>query len=156
MTSKQGKGEPNPNWIPAANDIARRAAKKIDGDPGGMIGDILNKPMTAHFIGGCPIGDSPDIGVVDPYQRLYGHPGLHVIDGSTITANLGVNPSLTITAQSERAIAFWPNNGDEDRRPKLGSAYRRIAPVAPRHPAVPETAPAALRLPTMSVPRTPN
>ena len=156
MTSKQGRGEPNPNWIPAANDIARRAAKKIDGDPGGMIGDILNKPMTAHFIGGCPIGDSPDTGVVDPYQRLYGHPGLHVIDGSTITANLGVNPSLTITAQSERAIAFWPNNGDEDRRPKLGSAYRRIAPVAPRHPAVPETAPAALRLPTMSVSRTPN
>jgi cholesterol oxidase len=155
MTSKQGRGEPNPNWIPVANDIARRAAKKIDGDPGGMVGDILNKPMTAHFIGGCPIGDSPDAGVVDPYQRLYGHPGLHVIDGSTITANLGVNPSLTITAQSERAIAFWPNNGDEDQRPELGSEYRRIAPVTPRHPAVPDTAPAALRLPTMSVSRRP-
>ena len=156
MTSRQGKGEPNPTWIPAANDIARRAAKKIDGDPGGTIGDILNKPMTAHFIGGCPIGDSPDTGVVDPYQRLYGHPGLHVIDGSTVTANLGVNPSLTITAQSERAIAFWPNKGDEDKRPKLGSEYRRIAPVAPRHPAVPETAPAALRLPIVAVARTPN
>jgi cholesterol oxidase len=92
--------------------------------------------------------------VVGPYQRLYGHPGLHVIDGSTITANLGVSPALTITAQSERAIAFWLHEGDEDQRPRLGSTYRRIAPVAPRRPAVPEAAPAALRLPVVAVSRT--
>ena len=69
--------------------------------------------------------------MVDPYQRVYGHPGLHVADGSAITANLGVNPSLTITAQAERAMAFWPNKGEADPRPALGSPYVRIEPVAP-------------------------
>jgi cholesterol oxidase len=64
---------------------------------------------------------------------------------------LGVNPSLTITAQAERAMAFWPNRGEPDPRPPLGTAYRPIAPVAPARPAVPVTAPAALRLPVVSV-----
>ena len=89
--------------------------------------------------------------MIDPYQRMYGHPGLHVVDGSAISANLGVNPSLTITAQAERAMAFWPNKGEADPRPALGTPYQRIAPVAPAHPAVPEAAPGALRLPIVSV-----
>jgi len=101
--------------------------------------------MTAHFIGGCAIGDGPEAGVVDPYLRVYGHPGLHVVDGSAISANLGVNPSLTITAQAERAMALWPNRGEADPRPALGAAYQRLAPVEPRSPAVPSSAPAALR-----------
>ena len=146
MTTRQGGGEPNPNWIPVANDITRRAAAKIDGDPRGSYFDLVNRPLTAHFIGGCPIGDSPATGVVDSYQRLYGYPGLHVIDGSTITANLGVNPALTITAQSERAVALWPNKGEPDPRPPLGSSYQRVSPVGPRNPIVPQNAPAALRL----------
>lgn len=146
MTSRQGRGQPNPNWIPAANDIARRVADKIDGDPRGLYGDVVNRPETAHFIGGCPIGDSSETGVVDPYQRLYGYPGLHVIDGSTITANLGANPALTITALSERAVALWPNKGEPDPRPPLGAAYQRLSPVAPHNPIVPESAPGALRL----------
>ncbi len=146
MTSRQGVGAPPPNWIPAANDVARRAAAKLDGDPRGYYLDILNRPTTYHFIGGCPIGDSPATGVVDPYQRLYGYPGLHVIDGSTIAANLGVNPALTITAQSERAVALWPNKGERDPRPPVGAAYQRLSPVAPRTPIVPANAPAALRL----------
>ena len=100
--------------------------------------------MTAHFIGGCPIGDSPSTGVIDPYHRLYGYPGLHVVDGSTLTANLGVNPSLTITAQAERAMALWPNRGEHDPRPPLGAPYRRIDPVLPVSPVVPADAPAAL------------
>jgi cholesterol oxidase len=107
-------------------------------------------PLTAHFIGGCTIGDSAETGVVDAYQRVYGHPGLHIADGSAISANLGVNPSLTITAQAERAMALWPNAGDADPRPALGSSYRRISPVAPAHPIVPEDAPAALRLPIVA------
>ncbi len=74
-------------------------------------------PLTAHFIGGCAIGDSSETGVIDPYQRVFGHPGLHVADGSAVTANLGVNPSLTITAQAERAMSFWPNKGEDDPRP---------------------------------------
>ena len=100
-------------------------------------------PLTAHFIGGCTIGDSPETGVVDAYQRMYGHPGLHVVDGSAISANLGVNPSLTITAQAERAMAFWPNKGEPDERPALGAAYAQVAPVEPKNPVVPVEAPAA-------------
>ncbi|KKB99055.1 GMC oxidoreductase [Mycolicibacter arupensis] len=147
MTAKQGVGEPNPDWIPTAHDVARRMADKVGGIAGGTYLDALNIPLTAHFIGGCPIGDSAQSGVIDPYQRAYGHPGLHVVDGSAITANLGVNPSFTITAQAERAMALWPNNGEPDSRPPLGEPYRRIAPVRPLHPAVPESAPGALRLP---------
>ncbi len=104
----------------------------------------MNIPMTAHFIGGCVIGDSPATGVIDPYHRLYGHPGLHVVDGSTLTANLGVNPSLSITAQAERAMAMWPNRGERDARPPLGAPYRPVPAVAPHSPAVPPRAPAAL------------
>jgi cholesterol oxidase len=112
-----------------------------------VIGDPFDVPLTAHFLGGCAIGDSPATGVVDAYQRLYGYDGLHVVDGAAVSANLGVNPSLTITAQAERAMALWPNKGGPDPRPPLGSPYALVAPVAPLHPAVPDSAPGALRLP---------
>jgi cholesterol oxidase len=147
MTTKQGIGEPNPVWIPAGHDVARRIADKIDAIPGGAWPDLANIPLTGHFIGGCPIGTSQETGVVDPYHRLFGHEGLHVVDGSTISANLGVNPALTITAQAERAMALWPNKGETDRRPPLGAPYERLNPVRPRNPVVPSAAPAALRLP---------
>ena len=146
MSTKQGQGQPNPVWIPAGNDIARRVADKIDGVPQGSWTEMANIPITGHFIGGCAIGDSPETGVVDPYQRMYGYEGLHVVDGSTISANLGVNPSLTITAQSERAMSLWPNKGEVDVRPPLGAPYRRLDPIAPQHPVVPGDAPGALRL----------
>jgi cholesterol oxidase len=151
LTSKQGYGEPNPTWIPAGNEAARRMADVMGGTAGGTIGEPFNRPMTAHFIGGCTIGDSPQTGVVDPWQRLYVHAGLHVVDGSAISANLGVNPSLTITAQAERAMAFWPNKGEADPRPELGSTYRQVAPVQPKNPVVPDAAPGALRLPIVGV-----
>ena len=146
LLTKQGTGEPNPTWIPIAHDIAKRFAKKIDGDAHGSFTDPFNIPGTAHYIGGCVIGTSPEAGVVDPYQRVFGYPGLHIADGSAITANLGVNPSLTITAQAERAMSFWPNKGDADPRPALGESYRRLDPVMPKLPAVPQAAPGALRL----------
>ncbi|MGH1563546.1 GMC family oxidoreductase N-terminal domain-containing protein [Mumia sp. DW29H23] len=151
LTSEQGQGEPNPSWIPKANEAVRRTAEKVDGWPGGTIGEPFNIPLTAHFIGGCAIGDSPSTGVIDPYHRLYGHDGLHVVDGAAISANLGVNPSLTITAQAERAMAFWPNKGEEDTRPATGEAYARLPAVAPKNPVVPADAPAALRLPIVGV-----
>lgn len=151
LTSRQGHGEPNPSWIPVANATVRLMAQVVGGRPGGSIGEPFGRPMTAHFIGGCVIGDSADTGVVDPYQRVYGHPGLHVLDGSAISANLGTNPSLTITAQAERATALWPNKGDADTRPSLGAAYQRLSPVAPRSPAVPADAAAALRLPIVAI-----
>ena len=108
-------------------------------------------PLTAHFIGGCAIGDSPETGVVDAYQRVYGHPGLHVADGAAISANLGVNPSLTITAQAERAMAFWPNKGEADPRPALGRRTSACSRSHPRSPVVPDRAPGALRLPIVGV-----
>jgi cholesterol oxidase len=144
LSSKQGHGEPNPTWIPAGNEVTRRLADKIDGFPGGSWGEACNVPMTAHIIGGAAIGSSPESGVIDPYHRMYGHEGLHVVDGSAISANLGVNPSLTITAQAERAMSFWPNEGEADTRPALGSAYQRVAAVAPNRPLVPAHAPAHL------------
>jgi cholesterol oxidase len=151
MSSRQGHGEPNPTYIPVAYDAVRRMARLIGGEPGGNIGEPFERPLTAHFIGGCTIGDSPESGVVDGYQRMFGHAGLHVVDGSAISANLGVNPSLTITAQAERAMAFWPNKGEPDPRPELGAAYAQIAPVEPLNPVVPVEAPAALRLPIVGV-----
>jgi cholesterol oxidase len=149
LTSEQGEGEPNPTWIPVANEAARQLAENVGGMAGGTWGDLMNIPMTAHFIGGCAIGDSPAHGVVDPYHRLYGHPGLHVVDGSTLSANLGVNPSLSITAQAERAMSLWPNKGEIDLRPPLGAGYVRINPVKPVRPAVPDSATGAIRFPAV-------
>ena len=73
------------------------------------------------------------------------------MDGSAVSANLGVNPSLTITAMAERAAAFWPNKGEPDTRPAVGEAYRRVEYVRPARTAVPEAAPGALRLPIVEV-----
>jgi cholesterol oxidase len=144
LTSRQGHGEPSPNWIPAGNDAVRRVAAKIDGIAGGTWGEIMNVPLTAHFIGGCAIGPTAADGVVDPYHRVFGHPTLSVVDGAAISANLGVNPSLTILAQAERAFSLWPNKGEADPRPAPGDAYVRLDPVAPRSPAVPAGAPGEL------------
>ncbi len=145
LDSKQGHGEPNPTWIPAGNEVTRRIAKKIDGVAGGTWGELFNVPLTAHFLGGAAIGDSSENGVIDPYQRVYGYPTLSVMDGAAVSANLGVNPSLSITAQAERAAALWPNKGEEDLRPAQGEPYRRLAPIAPANPVVPAEAPGALR-----------
>jgi len=145
MTSKQGHGDPNPTWIPVANRATRRIAEKIDGVAAGSWGELFNIPMTAHFLGGAAIGDSAETGVIDPYHRVYGYPTLYITDGAAISANLGVNPSLSITAQAERAAALWPNKGEQDQRPAQGEPYRRLSPVAPRHPVVPADAPGALR-----------
>ena len=147
LTSKQGHGAPNPSFIPEAWEATNHIADILPGKPGSTIGEPFDIPMTAHYIGGCVIGDSPESGVVDPYQRLWGYEGLHVVDASTVTANLGVNPSLTITAQAERAMSMWPNRGELDPRPAMGEPYQIIAPVPPKSPLVPDDAPAAYRLP---------
>ncbi|MFC3849088.1 FAD-dependent oxidoreductase [Corynebacterium hansenii] len=146
LSSRQGEGEPNPSWIPAGNEATRRVADKIGGVAGGTWGEIFDIPLTAHFIGGAPISDSPERGVVDPYNRVWGHPTLHITDGTAMPANPGVNPSLSITAIAERATALWPNKGEADPRPSQDEAYRDIAPVAPVAPVVPADAPAALNL----------
>src|SRR5690606_23151966 len=131
LVASPGHGAPNPSWIPAGNRAVRLLAEQLGGVPGGSISEVFGAPMTAHILGGAVIGASPQEGVIDAYHRVYGHPGLHVIDGSAVCANLGVNPSLTITAMAERAISFWPNKGEPDPRPPLGEPYVRLAPVPP-------------------------
>ncbi|WP_422736897.1 FAD-dependent oxidoreductase [Micromonospora sp. WMMD729] len=144
LVAGPGHGTPSPTWIPAGNTATRLLAEEIGGTPGGSLTEPFDIPVTAHILGGAVIGATPADGVVDPWHRVYGHPGLHVVDGAAVSANLGVNPSLTITAQAERAMSFWPNKGEEDPRPPLGAPYRRLPPVPPHTPAVPANAPAAL------------
>ena len=132
LSSKNDASTPNPTWIPEANEVAERIAKSHGGIAGGNIGNLIGSPFTAHFVGGCVIGKSKKEGVIDPYHRVWGYPTLHILDGSTITANLGVNPSLTITAQAERALSMWPNKGDRDIRPGQDEPYRFINPIQPK------------------------
>ena len=150
LATKQDESAPAPTYIPAAVDVVERVAEKIDGIAGSNVFENFDAAMTAHFVGGCVIGSESASSVVDPYHRAWGYPGLHVVDGSAITANLGVNPSLTITAQAERAFALWPNKGAADLRPEQGT-YERVAPTAPMHPVVPEGAVGALRLPIVEI-----
>ena len=151
LTTKKHESTPAPTYIPVAHDVVRRIAQKIEGVPGGNVFENFDAAMTAHFVGGCPIGVDEEHGVIDAYQRVYGYQGLHIVDGSAITANLGVNPSLTITAQAERAMALWPNKGEDDQRPALGTGYQSVAATAPKNPIVPQAAPGALRLPIVEV-----
>ena len=146
LTSKNDSLTPNATYIPAANEVARRIAENNGGIAGGHIGDLVNAPFTAHFVGGCVIGDSVNNGVIDPYHRLFNYPTMHVVDGASVTANLGVNPSLTITAQAERAFSMWPNKGEADLRPAQNSPYKRIDAVMPNEPFVPKGAVGELRV----------
>jgi cholesterol oxidase len=140
LTSTNDPDHPNATYIPAANEVVRRIAEKHGGIAGGHVGDLIDAPFTAHFVGGCVIGPDPSHGVVDPYHRAWNYPTLHIVDGSTITANLGVNPSLTITAQAERALSLWPNKGEKDSRPLQSAAYEMLRPIAPHSPFVPRGA----------------
>jgi len=146
LHSRKGKGAAPPQHIPVVEQFADRLSKKMKAEETAMWFEVINKTASAHFIGGMPIAESAAKGVVDPYQRAFGHPGLHVMDGSVMPANPGVNPSLMITGLAERAMSFWPNKGDADPRPALGSGYNRLKPVMPHKPLVPKGAPAELRL----------
>lgn len=112
LDSAPGAGEPAPVYIPVANQVARRMAEKMDGIPqSGLIEVLGNKASTAHILGGCPIGEAPEDGVVDARSRVFGYDDMYVIDGSIIPANLGVNPSLTITAMAEHAMSHVAAKG---------------------------------------------
>ena len=134
LTSTQGHGAPNPTYSPQATAAVRELAaglERVTGEraaAGSSVGEVLDIPMTAHFLGGAVISDSPEHGVIDPYHRVWGYPGLHVVDGAAVSANLGVNPSLTITAQAERALSLWPARDEPDARPAQGEPYVRLAP----------------------------
>ncbi|WP_417540559.1 FAD-dependent oxidoreductase [Microbacterium maritypicum] len=123
MTSAQGHGEPNPSHLPQAHTAAAAIARRVEQEGGvsaearGSWPEVFGIPLTAHFLGGAVISASPEDGVIDPYHRVWGHPGLHVVDGSAVPANPGVNPSLTITALAERALSYWPKSEQTDQRP---------------------------------------
>ncbi|WP_454113202.1 GMC oxidoreductase [Microbacterium maritypicum] len=123
MTSAQGHGEPNPSHLPQAHTAAAAIARRVEQEGGvsaearGSWPEVFGIPLTAHFLGGAVISASPEDGVIDPYHRVWGHPGLHVVDGSAVPANPGVNPSLTITALAERALSYWPKTDETDQRP---------------------------------------
>ncbi len=137
LTSKQGHGAPNPSWIPSGHKAIRQLASRLQERtrvpvlPAGSLSEIVDVPLTAHFLGGAVIGSDSSKGVVDPWHRVWNYPGLHVVDGAAVSANPGVNPALTITAQAERAMSFWPNRGDNDPRPAQGVTYERLAAVPP-------------------------
>ena len=146
LTSSNSGDTPNATYIPAANEAVRHIANEYGGIAGGHIGDLISAPFTAHFVGGCVIGKDESSGVIDAYHRVFNYPTLHIVDGSTITANLGVNPSLTITAQAERAMSMWPNKGEADQRPAQGVDYKYLAPIKPVDPVVPASAYGALNV----------
>lgn len=98
-----------PSYIPIANEVTARLAEKMKGEPLSMISEAtLNASSTAHILGGCCMGETTEKGVVGLNGELFGYPNLFVADGSVVPANLGVNPSLTITALSEYIMEQFP------------------------------------------------
>ena len=122
LRSRHGSSQAPSAHIPVVEDFADRLAKKMHGEQGALWFEVVNRTASAHFIGGMPIAESAAKGVVDPYQRAFGYPGLHVMDGSVMPANPGVNPSLMITALAERAMSFVAEQGR--RRPAATARLR--------------------------------
>jgi cholesterol oxidase len=106
LLSSRDASRPIPVEIPISHDVARLMADELTGDPVGNVAEgLLNMPITAHILGGCPIGEDLGEGVVGMDFQVHGYPGLYIIDGSVIPANPGLNPTLTITALAEFAIS---------------------------------------------------
>jgi cholesterol oxidase len=109
LTTELGEGPAPTASIPEATELAHRVAAKIDGFPTTLITEtLLGIPTTAHILGGCCMGASAADGVIDRDHRAFGYKNLFVVDGSAMSANPGVNPSLTITAMAERAMSKIP------------------------------------------------
>ncbi|MEA2478213.1 MAG: cholesterol oxidase, partial [Thermoleophilaceae bacterium] len=106
LQTEQDPDKPNPTFIPVANDFAEWLARRTGGYAASSVLEAaLSIPSTAHFLGGAPIGADAEHGVIDSDQRVFGYSNLLVCDGSAVPANVGVNPSLTITAMTERAMS---------------------------------------------------
>ena len=155
LRSRQGHGTPPSVHIPVVEEFVDRVARKLDSREGALLTEVINRNASAHFVGGIPIGDSSENGAVDPYQRAFGQPGLHVMDGSVMPANPGVNPSLMITALAERAMSLWPNKGDADTQAAVGVRLRARSPgdatsVQSYLPALPANCDSTRRSPTSS------
>jgi len=109
LQTREDPEKPNPRFIPVHNWALERAAEHLDATPqSGVTEALMNVPMTAHVLGGAVIGEGPESGVVDAQHRVFGYENLLVCDGSAVPANVGVNPSLTITAMAEHAMSHIP------------------------------------------------
>jgi len=98
-----------PSYIPIANDFAKRLAKKVKGEPISVLPEVIfNTSSTAHVLGGCIMADTPEMGVINFSGKVHSYENLYIVDGSIIPANLGVNPSLTITALAEYIMDQLP------------------------------------------------
>jgi len=116
LATAPGAGVPAKAWLPEATDLARRVEKRLGGFTQSLLTEtLLGIPTTAHILGGCCMGASEASGVVDDKNRVFGYEGLWVVDGSAISANPGVNPSLTITALAERAMSHVPARSGAER-----------------------------------------
>ncbi|MGE3724166.1 MAG: GMC oxidoreductase [Candidatus Sericytochromatia bacterium] len=117
LTSAPEQGQKAPSYIPLANQFGKKLAEKMGGIPGNTLNEVLlDIPTTAHILGGCAIGRSPEEGVIDLQNRVFGYTNMIVCDGSMIPVNLGVNPSLTITSLTERAMSHIPVKPGHDFR----------------------------------------
>ena len=124
VTTTHGTGPQAKASIPEATELAKRVERHLGGFTQSLLTEtLLGIPTTAHILGGCCMGDSRETGVIDHRHRVFGYDGLYVIDGSAMSANPGVNPSLTITALAERAMTFIP--------PKEGAELPKPAPLPP-------------------------
>jgi cholesterol oxidase len=113
LVSERDHSLPIPAVIDAGRSVVNRFADKINGIPQSTVNEVLlETPSTAHILGGCGIGADVSRGVIDARHEVFHYPGLYVADGSVIPANLGVNPSLTITAMTERAMSLIPRADD--------------------------------------------
>jgi cholesterol oxidase len=131
LQTEQDPDNPNPTWIPAANEAAERLAEKIDGIAQSNLPEaLLNTPATAHILGGAVIGADASRGVVDAHQRAFGYENLLVCDGSVVPANPGVNPSLTITALAEHAMTHVPARAGASSAAADHAAGEPAAPVS--------------------------
>jgi cholesterol oxidase len=119
LQTEQDPEKPNPTFIPVANEAARWLAERTGGVAQSSTTEaLMNIPTTAHILGGAVIGHGPEDGVVDSRQRVFGYENLLVCDGAAVPANVGVNPSLTITALAEHAMSRLPAKGDAEARPE--------------------------------------
>jgi cholesterol oxidase len=118
--------------MPEATELAHWIAKKSGGLARSLFYEqLFNVPTTAHILGGCCMGDSPATGVIDHQHRVYGYDGLYIVDGSAISANVGVNPSLTICALAERAMAFIPKKASVTSGPSKERDTRDVQLATP-------------------------
>lgn len=111
LTTDWGDRTPPPTFMPDAHEVTARLAEKLGGTPGSILPEVvLNTTTTAHILGGCPMGSDASSGVIDRYNRVFNYANMYVCDASMIGANLGVNPTLTITAMAERAMSHVDPN----------------------------------------------